>query len=116
MGGWPCLFVGFVSPVSVPPLPVTAVYSPLFQTIKVTFDQLLIPNALLDLPNWFARWQNTLRTFTSGQASGYTATFNTTVGAPNPGLDLVNFAPPPFDLFGQSGLPVAAFSGLNLTL
>lgn len=99
----------FSLPLEQPPVPISATFSVITGSIVVTFDKALTPDAALDTKLWSARKNSYVRTIANAVASGSTVTMATTQGAFQPGLDVVSYAPPPFDLLGLNGRPVEAF-------
>lgn len=95
-----------------PPVPIGATFVVALQLIRITFDQPLVPGVFLDL-NWFARFGNLERTpgvvrVVAGLPT--VCTISTVVAPADIGPDLVDYTAAAPDLFGQNGLPVAAFS------
>ncbi len=101
---------------SSPPLPVSAVINALETQVVVTFNQLLVADPALNVPNWTATWDTTNWVPTAAAAVGATVVLTGARGTPNVTDSLVHFAPPPDDVIGLVGLLTApAFVDLPLT-
>jgi len=88
-----------------------------FTQVTITFDRQLHVNPTLTPSNYIIRYADTLRTVTTGSASGMTAVLNVINGGMDVGIDRVTYDPPPNDLSDfVSGLPVAPFTDFPLTL
>jgi len=81
----------------------------------VTFDQPLNTDAALDTGNWTARIDGDAYSTSLAGALDRVVSLAITVGAPDPGIDQVTFAPPPNDVIGSgSGLAALAFADYPL--
>lgn len=97
-----------------PPAPTAADYSALPHFVDVTFDREL-RTATLDPGNWLARWTNKRYAAVTAAAAGQVVRFTLNAGVDWPGLNIVNFTPPPFDVLSKRRIPAAAFSDFPLT-
>jgi len=100
--------VGLTSLPSEAPLPVSATSNAAGTSFTVTFDAPLVP-ALLNPTNWRIRRANSNNPGISASATGSIVSGTASPGTPQFGPDRLFFDPPPFDLIGLNGLPVAAF-------
>lgn len=100
-----------------PPVPISAIINPGFNQLTVTFDRQLAVNPTLTPSNWIIRFSDTLRTVTTGAASGTTAVFQLINGGADPGIDRVTYDPPPIDLIDfVTTKPVIAFTDFPVTM
>ncbi len=117
MVGSPLPFAGSELVRENPPVPVSAVINAPMTEAVVTFDRAMFPNPTPNIGNWTIRWANQLRTMTSGNVTGLTATLNLTPGGADVGDDIVSFDPPPFDILDNVTLrPVTPFTDFPLTM
>ena len=117
MVGSPLPFAASALGSSNPPEPVSAIINGPMTQLVVTFDRQLFPNPTPSPSNWIIRYNNQLRTVTSGNAVGFTLTLNLTPGGADVGADVVTFDPPPFDILDLFTLEqVAAFADFPVTL
>lgn len=93
-----------------PPLPTGATWAPLTNTFTVTFDKPLQADPALNAANWGLN-QGIIAQFIGNAAVAtpphVTGTMVPQIGGPPVGT--IRYDPPPFDVIGQNGLPVAAF-------
>ena len=96
------------------PINVNYYHSPYFQAY-VFFDQ-AIDAGMLDNPNWTLRWSNYRYQASAAQAFTSYLRFSTTSPLPDAGANIVDFAPPPFDVVStDTGMPAAAFTDYPIT-
>lgn len=75
-----------------------------------------IQTGTLDPGNWTARYSNMLYTASWVDAAGGGLVVSWTSTVPDAGLDVINYAPPPFDVISVGGsVPAPAFSGYPIT-
>lgn len=100
----------------VPPLPVAAQYTILGDVLAVTFDRVLVGQPVLG-GTLTLRVNNFLRRAVGAVAAGNFVTAGTVGLGPNAGPDVLNYAPPPFDIvdLATGGLTVA-FANFPLTV
>lgn len=82
---------------------------PTNDTVDIDFDANLIDNPALAVANWTVRYLGNNYTVSAAAADGIVVTLTVAVGAPDPGLDIVSFTPPPHDLISANGRPVLEF-------
>jgi hypothetical protein len=75
----------------------------------------LASNPAADTANWSLRLGGFMHTVTGVNVAPVGVALSHTGGPANPGPDVVSFSPPPFDVTGAGGDPVAAFSNLPVT-
>jgi len=111
----PIPFAAAVSPLELPPQPVSAEFFVLTSVLRVTFDKPIAPSSP-DPGNWFVRVDDLAPQVTNASAGQDAVTLTLGTPAMDPGESTVNYSPPPFDVVGTNGLPVQAFSGLVPTV
>jgi hypothetical protein len=112
-----CPFAARASGRSAPPVPVSAA-DHFGLTCTVDFDQDLQPG-LLDHTNWTVRYNNLAFTISTAAIAGpqprTVGLYYNLPGLPSPGPNIVNYAPPPFDVQNLYGDKAATFSGFPVT-
>lgn len=102
-----------------PPTPINATVDSVFPLILDLFFDDILRGVALDPTNWTIRFNNTAYNVFSIAVALFDPTQVRMVAGlvgPDPGADVVTFAPPPFDLFGLlTGLPVTAFANFPIT-
>jgi hypothetical protein len=98
-----------------PPVPTSATWAGGSAPVYVFFDQALASNPAADTGNWSLRLGGFVHTVTGVNVSPVGVALQHTAGPSLPGPDTVSFDPPPFDVIGANGAPVAAFSTLPVT-
>lgn len=100
----------------VPPVPIAATYDVLLDKLIVTFDRTLVPQAVTAGTITF-RVSGNLRRAINIAAAGTTVADDSVFVVASPGADVVNYAPPPFDILDLiTGAPAVAFADFPLTL
>lgn len=84
--------------------------------LVVTFDEDLVFAPSILPSNYIIRHTDQIRTVTTGNVSGAVLTLNLTPGAADPGIDKIDYDPPPWELVTLlSDLEVAAFADYPVT-
>ena len=94
-------------------MPIFVNHVPALLRYQVTFDQPLQPAAILDIGNWSARWNLARYPCTAASVAGNIVTwFRQPFGPPDAGPNVVDFAPPPFDVIAAAPpfLPAPPFA------
>ena len=91
------------------PIPLSAVYDAEKSQLTVTFDRPLQSGAL-EGSNWTWRFAGTLYDAAGAEADGTMVLLDGSPTGFEPGADVVNYSPPPFDVVSAGGEPAAAFS------
>lgn len=79
------------------PVPVSATYDPFADLLSVGFNRPLVPGPVLGGTVTF-RATNVLRRAVNVSTAGSTLTANSVFVIASPDSDVVNYAPPPFDI------------------
>jgi hypothetical protein len=98
-----------------PPVPTSATWAGGSAPVYVFFDRALGTNPTCDTGNWFLRLGGFAQTVTGVNMAPVAVAIARTNGPANPGPDIVSYSPPPDDIVGGDGTPVAAFSNLPVT-
>lgn len=98
-----------------PPTPIAATLIVATGAWTCTFDKAL-QTATLDASNWTFRASGDSWGADTASSSGSVVSGGATQGFPNAGDDVVNFAPPPFDVLDPQDRPAAAFSDFPLVV
>ena len=99
----------------VPAVPLAAEFIVASGAWSCTFDKPLKPGTL-DFANWTMRPMGNVWNATSAVSAGAVVSGLATLGAPQFGAAIINFAPPPFDVVGVASQPTVAFSAFPLTV
>ena len=113
--GSPCPFAALGLGLDTPPIPIAATLELLSGDWSVTFNRPLQPGSL-DSGNWTFRASGQLFITPTATAAGPVVSGTATAGLPDLGPDVVNYAPPPFDVISVTGLPAAAFLDFPLVV
>lgn len=114
-GGCRYPFAGSALGLDRAPLPIAATLEFGTGAWSVTFDRFLAAGAL-DPSNWTFRATDFEFTAGTATALGTVVSGGSVLGKADVGANVANFAPPPFDVVGPTGIPAVAFTDLPLTV
>lgn len=103
------------SGLDLPPLPIAAEFIVATSAWSCTFDKPLQPGAL-NSANWSLRANGNALSANTAAAAGNVVSGIMGLPVADPGIDVINFAPPPADVLSLTGLPAVAFAGFPLTV
>lgn len=95
------------------PVPIAATLALISGVWSVTFDRPLEVGPL-DASNWTFRANNFDYDPITAAAVGSQVQGTSSISDPNAGADIVNYAPPPFDVKSAPGIEAAAFADFPL--
>lgn len=117
MVGSPLPFAGLALGFNPTAVPISAVIDGPMTGLEVLFDPDIANEPAIDTANWTVRWNNLNRNVTAADITGSSVNLTLTPGGSDPGIDRVNYAPPPFDvLTSDGGNPVQPFTDFPVTV